>query len=173
MVVTEVYRLAAESRTSYLFYDAPDSPVLDITFQLSWQTVSVQVKNLLSNPTYLAFKRMEEIIASPPLFSTQDITDRLPRLRNLDQVRDAPLQAFHKEISILQGETRWSHFKPGFNRTPRCLLQTAGEVRAQACSPMNHVSKNLMCICMRAGAQLWVERDRVANLQPLLQQSTG
>ena len=38
---------------------------------------------------------------------------------------------------------------------------------------MNHVSKNLMCICMRAGAQLWVERDRVANLQPLLQQSTG
>ena len=30
-----------------------------------------------------------------------------------------------------------------------------------------------MCICMRAGAQLWVERDRVANLQPLLQQSTG
>jgi hypothetical protein len=109
MVVTEVYRLAAESRTSYLFYDAPDSPVPDITFQLSWQTVSAQVKNLLSNPTYLAFKRMEEIIASPPLFSTQDITDRLPRLRNLDQVRDAPLQAFHKEISILQGETKSNH----------------------------------------------------------------
>lgn len=38
---------------------------------------------------------------------------------------------------------------------------------------MNHVSKNLMCVCMRNGAQLWVERDRVANLQQLLQQSTG
>jgi hypothetical protein len=56
---------------------------------------------------------------------------------------------------------------------PLSYILTAGEVRAQACSPMNHVSKNLMCICMRAGAQLWVEPDRVTNLQPLLQQSTG
>lgn len=30
-----------------------------------------------------------------------------------------------------------------------------------------------MCICMRIGTQLWVERDRVAHLQQLLQQSIG
>jgi len=30
-----------------------------------------------------------------------------------------------------------------------------------------------MCVCMRNGAQLWMERERVGNLQRLLQQSSG
>jgi hypothetical protein len=38
---------------------------------------------------------------------------------------------------------------------------------------MAQISKNLMCICMRNGAQLWVEQERIAKLQRQLQQSTG
>jgi hypothetical protein len=38
---------------------------------------------------------------------------------------------------------------------------------------MTQISKNLMCICMHNGAQLWVERERAAALQAILEKSTG
>lgn len=38
---------------------------------------------------------------------------------------------------------------------------------------MNEISKNLMCVQMRSGVEVWLESDRATNLQTTLLNITG
>jgi len=38
---------------------------------------------------------------------------------------------------------------------------------------MNEITKQLMCVCMRNGVQLWIEKERVERLQELLNNTSG
>ena len=37
----------------------------------------------------------------------------------------------------------------------------------------NELTKNLMCICMRNGVQIWIEKERIMTLQSELAKLTG
>jgi hypothetical protein len=116
-IVTEVNRLAAEFIMNCFGRHVPELvPALDATFYQSWQVAAGQVKVLFSHSTYQAFDTMWIKIISELLFSAQEVRDRIPRVINFTQARDTALQAFYKEIAILQGETRWSRFKQRFKR---------------------------------------------------------
>jgi hypothetical protein len=102
VTATEVNRLAAEFIMSYLGKDMPaDIPALGLTFYQSWQAAAGQVKDLFSPSTYQLFEKMERIIFISPLFSTQELGDRLPRLTEFKQARETALRAIYKEIGIL------------------------------------------------------------------------
>src|SRR3990167_2346938 len=38
---------------------------------------------------------------------------------------------------------------------------------------MNELAKNLMCICMRNGVQIWIEQERTVQLQNILERLSG
>jgi hypothetical protein len=83
-------------------------------------SVSGQVKDLFSLPTYQAFEKMELHIMTAPRFSTQELMDRVPRITEFNEVGEIAMQALYKEIGILpcspppKGETIWSQLKQWF-----------------------------------------------------------
>lgn len=116
-VITEVNRLAAEFETTYLFKDVVETTYESgLMFAQAWMAVTAQVKDLFSPSTYEAFERMFRHIITAPLFSTQDIRNRVPRLTEFTKVRETAMRALYIEIGILKGETKWSRFKRRFKK---------------------------------------------------------
>jgi hypothetical protein len=116
-IVTDVNRLAAEFNTNYLFKDHVEiTPERTLTFYQSWLSVTGQVKDLFSPSTYQTFERMYTHVITAPLFSTQEMKDRIPRITEFDRVREAAMRALYEEIGILQGEARWSRLRRRFTR---------------------------------------------------------
>lgn len=101
-VVTEVNRLAAEFTINYFFKDNDENtPEVAFTFAQSWTSVSGQVRDLFSEPTYQVFTGMDTYITTAPVFDTKEIMDRVPHITDFTRVRDPAMQALYKEIGIL------------------------------------------------------------------------
>jgi hypothetical protein len=45
---------------------------------------------------------MQDHVIKAPLFSTQEMEDRVPRITKFDQARETAMQALYEEIGILQ-----------------------------------------------------------------------
>jgi hypothetical protein len=80
-IATEVNRPAAEFKTSYLFKDEVEN-ITDRarSFFQAWISISGQIKDLFSPSTYHAFSRTQDHVITAPLFSTQKMEDRVPRI---------------------------------------------------------------------------------------------
>jgi hypothetical protein len=110
-VVTEVNRLAAEFKTSYLLKDMVENTTERLlAFAQAWTSVDGHVKDLFSESTYQTVERMYTYVIAVPLHSKQEIMDRVPRITEFTKIRDAAMRALYKEIGILQGEIKWSRF---------------------------------------------------------------